>query len=84
MQMVLHKITAGLGAPPLLGERHYFLIAHAGGQIVQQADTVYIGNGFNIESENGGHGACSVAIDGIVHEVARFDKPRCGFSRMPV
>ena len=50
VQVVLHKIAAGLRPALLLCKCHHIGIRHAFGQIVQQADTGHIGHGFDIES----------------------------------
>ena len=57
LQMVRHKIAAGFGAPLLCGKFHHFVVAHAVGQRMKQADGPHVGNGFNVKNENRRHGA---------------------------
>jgi len=56
VQVVLHKVRAVLGAAFLLGEQDHLVVRQRGRQVVQQADAVHIRYGFNIESQNRGHG----------------------------
>jgi len=56
VQMVLHKVRAVLGAAFLLGKQDHLVVRQRGRQVVQQADAVHIRYGFNIESQNRGHG----------------------------
>ncbi|SUA24663.1 Uncharacterised protein [Neisseria gonorrhoeae] len=51
MEVVLHKIAAGLCAAFLLREQHHFVIRQGRRQVIQRTDTLHIGYGFNIESQ---------------------------------
>lgn len=57
MEVVLHKIAAGLCAAFLLREQHHFVIRQGRRQVIQRTDTLHIGYGFNIESQNRIHGS---------------------------
>ena len=49
MQVVLHEIAAGLGAAFLLGEHNGLAVGQVVRQVVQQADAVYVGYGFDVK-----------------------------------
>ena len=49
MQVVLHEIAAGLGAAFLLGEHNGLAVGQVVRQVVQQADAVHVGYGFDVK-----------------------------------